>query len=368
MAKTSAPVKARLQEAKFVADLTSSVKERNPSLAKEMTRRSKSDVPKIIESLVAAAGGAEAQVRSDAAWALGEAAECSRKHQGGQVDDDVGAAVPKLVELLRDQVAVVRGAAVVALRSFCPQAATAVVPALLERALKDPDRTVAIAAQETLRACGQGPASAALGCLIQVLQQGDTAIRQTTCETLGWLGVDALPAIKPLVEIVVGDAPESFRVGAARALAHIDPDGEYLDQIADDSWKLNRLIECLTCPGEKESSLRRALYRKTAKPQQSPSSAYAKAGDNIGGQTGEAATRSADAPRSPREARDRWLYEECLKETPYATIAIRLRKKPKRLKWPEIGSVNGIKQAAARYAKRHHLPELRSRQSGRRSG
>jgi HEAT repeat protein len=261
MAKPIIPPKVKLQDARFVADLKSSIRARSPVLPRTFASRAKATVSEIIESLVAAADNRKWQVRVGAAQALGDAAECSKRHHGGQLDDDVGAAVPKLVELLCDRVATVRRAAVIALRSYCPQAATTVAPVLVEHALKDSDPQLASAAQETLRACGQGPASAALGCLIQLLQRDEAALCQAACVTLGWLGIDALPAIKPLVDIVVGDAPESVRIEAAKALAAIDPEGQYVLQALPNRQQLAPLIQHLAVPGEAVSILRRSLLR-----------------------------------------------------------------------------------------------------------
>jgi hypothetical protein len=72
---------------------------------------------------------------------------------------------------------------------------------------------------------------------------------------------------------------------------------------------------------------------------------------------------SNGADLTPKEQRDKWIYHECMKGTPYQTIAIRLNKKPK--KWSRIESANGIKMAAERYAERHSLPKPPTRQSGR---
>ena len=77
-------------------------------------------------------------------------------------------------------------------------------------------------------------------------------------------------------------------------------------------------------------------------------------------------TEPHHVPEPPRERRDKWIYHECMKSTPYQTIAIRLKKKPKN--WPRIGSVNGIKRAAERYAERHSLPKPPARQAGRPPG
>ena len=90
------------------------------------------------------------------------------------------------------------------------------------------------------------------------------------------------------------------------------------------------------------------------------------------GQNGLANRASPDVPsicrqeQPPKEQRDKWLYDECVKGTPYQAIAIRLKKKPE--KWTRIESVNGIKMAAQRYAERNSLPRPSARQSGRRSG
>ena len=66
------------------------------------------------------------------------------------------------------------------------------------------------------------------------------------------------------------------------------------------------------------------------------------------------------------EARNKWIYEECLKGTTYNTIIIRMKKKPKA--WDRLGSVNGIKRASKRYAEVHNLDEPPTRQPGRPPG
>lgn len=64
-----------------------------------------------------------------------------------------------------------------------------------------------------------------------------------------------------------------------------------------------------------------------------------------------------------REARGKWLYEQCCKGTKYAAIIANLNKKPKtwdRLNWP-----NSVKGAANEYAKRHGKPPIPRRAKGR---
>lgn len=57
------------------------------------------------------------------------------------------------------------------------------------------------------------------------------------------------------------------------------------------------------------------------------------------------------------EARDKWIYQQCIKGTDYENIKINLERKCTTKKWEPIDSIQGIRQAAIRYAKRQGLPE-----------
>ena len=73
-----------------------------------------------------------------------------------------------------------------------------------------------------------------------------------------------------------------------------------------------------------------------------------------------------DAPiETPNDERDKWLYEQCCELVGYNTIVTRLRKLAKKKNWELIESVQGVKEAARRYAKRHNLTAIPKRQSGR---
>lgn len=73
----------------------------------------------------------------------------------------------------------------------------------------------------------------------------------------------------------------------------------------------------------------------------------------------------SDVPKWDKatEGRNRWIYEECCKGTPYSTIIRRLNKKP--MSWERITSVGGIKKAAIAYATRHGKPRPAQRIAGR---
>src|SRR5262249_35485275 len=53
------------------------------------------------------------------------------------------------------------------------------------------------------------------------------------------------------------------------------------------------------------------------------------------------------------EARDKWIYEQCCKGVAYDSISRNLSKKNP--KWLRIGTKQGIRDCAMRYAKRHGL-------------
>jgi hypothetical protein len=65
---------------------------------------------------------------------------------------------------------------------------------------------------------------------------------------------------------------------------------------------------------------------------------------------------------NPTEARNKWLYEQCLEIVPYASIIRELGKNPE---WAPIWSPSGIKRAANAYASRKKLRPIPRRQSGR---
>src|SRR5262249_16708895 len=69
------------------------------------------------------------------------------------------------------------------------------------------------------------------------------------------------------------------------------------------------------------------------------------------------ALRRTDLKPSVRDkqtgARDKWIYDRCVKGIPYAKIRAQLKKKTN---WDQIESEQGIRQAALRYAERKNLP------------
>jgi hypothetical protein len=77
----------------------------------------------------------------------------------------------------------------------------------------------------------------------------------------------------------------------------------------------------------------------------------------------QAKTGMATLPAATaNDARDKWLYEQCCKLVIYSSIVRALAKKKK---WEPIESIQGIKNAANRYAEAHALPVIPSRQPGR---
>jgi hypothetical protein len=79
--------------------------------------------------------------------------------------------------------------------------------------------------------------------------------------------------------------------------------------------------------------------------------------DQSGGQQVTQRRRKVDPAT---DARDKWIYERCVKLVAYDVIARKLREKPKT--WPRISTKQGIRQAAERYAARHGLEPIPARQ------
>lgn len=72
-------------------------------------------------------------------------------------------------------------------------------------------------------------------------------------------------------------------------------------------------------------------------------------------------------PKGPQwdaetEARNKWVYDHCMKLTPYKTIIAQLAK---RTEWEPLATIPSVKRAAKAYAQRHKLPAPPARQSGR---
>lgn len=75
-------------------------------------------------------------------------------------------------------------------------------------------------------------------------------------------------------------------------------------------------------------------------------------------------------PVNPVDARDAWIYAECVKGTPHDDIQRELERRvgsqdPEFQAWALIETAAGIRQAANRYAERHNLDLPPTRQPGR---
>ena len=76
-------------------------------------------------------------------------------------------------------------------------------------------------------------------------------------------------------------------------------------------------------------------------------------------------SEQAAAVVSHHDDRDKCIYEQAMQGTEWDLIRIRLHKHPE---WEPIGTINGIKDAARRYARRHGLPVPPRRKRGRPAG
>jgi outer membrane protein assembly factor BamB len=132
------------------------------------------------------------------------------------------AAIPLLVELLRDRRVSARRGAVDVLIDFAPD--TEAIQPALRRALRDADAEVAGDAARALAALGRraGPSVAAL---VATLSHEDAYVRVYAAEALAAVGPRAGPASAALAR-ALGDPVPGVRWAAAEALAGIGPAAE----------------------------------------------------------------------------------------------------------------------------------------------
>ena len=129
------------------------------------------------------------------------------------------AAIPTLVELLRDERAAIRGSAVDALIDLAPD--TESVQPALRRALTDEESLVARDAARALGALGP-KASPSVGALVNALSHWDPHVRIYAAEALASVGPRAAAATTDLVR-AIDDRIPGVRWAACEALAGIGP-------------------------------------------------------------------------------------------------------------------------------------------------
>jgi HEAT repeat protein len=129
------------------------------------------------------------------------------------------AAIPSLVEMLKDTDVRLRQPALKALHDLGPAAREA-LPALIA-ALSDREGGVRIGAAHVLEALGPDAAEAA-PVLIANLQSSQPQVRYSAALALGTIGAAAKEARRPLLECLL-DPDEGVRYAAALSLGRIDP-------------------------------------------------------------------------------------------------------------------------------------------------
>lgn len=126
------------------------------------------------------------------------------------------AALPALLDLLKDKDGTVRWQAVYALGKIGPEAKEA-VPALLTALRTDEDPLVREHSAESLGQIG-AEAKTVVPALIQALKDPDQRIRRDAARSLGQFGPNALSAIPALTELLKGEKVARVRDAADKAL------------------------------------------------------------------------------------------------------------------------------------------------------
>ena len=204
-------------------------------MAGESNGHSTHATPGNLTDHITALDDADAAVRSRAAdelGALGESAAAAVPHLIQALRDDyepvrlnaaytLGAigepAVPQLVETLGDENGPTRRMAAYALAAVGAPA----VPALSE-ALQHTTDAVRIEATYAFAQIGD-PAEAAIPALIERTKDDNVEVRRYLAEAFGSLGPTAAPAVPHLTDMVADDADKQARFEAALALAQIGP-------------------------------------------------------------------------------------------------------------------------------------------------
>ncbi len=135
----------------------------------------------------------------------------------GKIGPDAKAAVPALIEALKDENSEMRRRVAVALGNIGPDAKAA-VPALIE-ALKDENKNVRDSAAVALGTLGPD-AKAAVPVLIEALKDEGMVVRREAAGALGEIGPDA-KAVVPALIAALKDEDWRVRGQAAEALGRI---------------------------------------------------------------------------------------------------------------------------------------------------
>lgn len=138
----------------------------------------------------------------------------------GIIGPEAGAAIPDLIECLKDPYEIVRGTSATALGRITIDEFAITVPAL-RHALSDKDAAVRLRAADSLDRFG-ADAKDAVPELVAALKDPDDEVRAAAASALAAIGSEATAAVPALAE-ALKDSDTVVRVKAADALAKIGP-------------------------------------------------------------------------------------------------------------------------------------------------
>lgn len=130
---------------------------------------------------------------------------------------------------------------------------------LADRLLRDADPKVRLRTLEALPAFDIERVSSRIDRLLEVLQDDEAGVRKAASTVLGWLGVDALEAIRPLTVCAAVDPDQKVKRAAATALLAIDPGADGIDIGPNDERVREGLLETLRALGSEAREFRRRL-------------------------------------------------------------------------------------------------------------
>lgn len=208
-------------------------------------------------------------LRSDAAWALGQAAASSKRYCGGYVPVEILSAVEKLSAATAGERTVVRRAAIVALGEFGTSASRAVVDAIAAGPFaKEPYLDVQLVLA-TLQRCNPDDVQTLLAHLRQLLTQGKTAVQISVLNLMERLGDLPADAALDVLDLFENCDDRDVRESGANALSAIAGDPARLFSLVKDLPQLRKIAERLDSSREPSKSTRRSLFASLARFEQS---------------------------------------------------------------------------------------------------
>lgn len=166
------------------------------------------------------------------------------------------------IQLVEEDLADIRAAALRVLQRLALSSAAAEIAAVAKRKMYDGNSGVIVASIEVLLGCGSDMASAAALDVAHLLDHEDQQVRQKACEALQRLGGESRGALPALIRTAIEDSDPNTQLQAALTIVDVDPKGDLVAELVKDEIRRTRLIDVLRRIGVSGRTLRHALEKQ----------------------------------------------------------------------------------------------------------